>query len=97
MRYGPVLEEIEPKSRIWNPEKLDWEYVGAPTDPFAGYVIHDRDEGGAIEYFGYVDIYENWIIKRVTASSVRYAKGSGDYADNYSDRAILTYDYLFNL
>lgn len=97
MRYGQVLEEIENKHKVWNPITLDYEYVGDPMDPVASYRISDMDDTGDPRYFGYVDRNENWMITRMTDTTVRYVKGSGDYVTNWNGRALLSYDYFFNI
>lgn len=97
MRYDRVLEEIEPKHRVWNPSTLEFEYVGDPVDPLACYRVSDMDDGAATKYYGYVDRYGNWYIIKMTSTAVRYCADHEDYETNWGNRATLEYDYLFNV
>ena len=97
MRYDQVLEEIEPKHRVWNAAKLEYEFVGDPIDPIASYKVCDMDDTGATKYYGYADRHENWYIMELTDTTVRYIKGSGTYVTNWNGRTLLVYDYFFNV
>lgn len=65
---------------------------GGPT---SDYQISDRDNSGAIAYYGYLDISGNWYISADDGSAVRYAKGAaGGYLAAWTGRVGLTYDYF---
>lgn len=57
-----------------------------------GYWIHDIDETNG--YYGSMDTEGNWIIRKVTSTSVRYATGSENYETNWTNRASLSYSYI---
>ncbi len=57
--------------------------------PLVASLIADIDEAGG--YYGYVTMNGAWVIKKVTASSVRYAFGAGDYVGTWANRASLSY------
>ncbi len=63
------------------------------------YVLSDMDTAGVTKYYGYVDANENWYIEKVTDIARRFAKGSGDYATNWTNRADpgMVYSYYFEL
>jgi hypothetical protein len=56
------------------------------------YWIHDIDETNG--YYGNIDLEGNWIIRKVTSTSVRYATGTENYANNWTNRETLTYNYI---
>ncbi|GIW60589.1 MAG: hypothetical protein KatS3mg087_1655 [Patescibacteria group bacterium] len=63
------------------------------------FEMHDYDDGGSVEYYGYVNEAGAWIIKKhdSTAKTFRFAAGQSDYSTNWGNRASLSYDYLYNL
>lgn len=69
--------------------------TGAILDSLDHYHIADGDEVGTTKYYGFLDKDGNWYIMKndTTANNYRYAKGSGSYSTNWTDRAALTYDY----
>jgi hypothetical protein len=98
-RYGPetVLDQVETRNLVWNPVTLAYEPAQVQTeeliDPTLGYKISDIDEGST-SYYGYLDKSGNWYIMQVTATTVRYIKGTEDYSTNWEGRAELMYDYF---
>ncbi len=62
-------------------------------DPLAKYKASDMDEA-SISYYGFLDADGNWYIMKITNTTIRYAKGSSNYADNWNGRATLTYNYF---
>lgn len=66
------------------------------SDPLIKYKSADRDIEGATKYLGYTDVDGNWVIRKDTITAVRYAFGTSDYPTNWTNRASLTYDYLYN-
>jgi|688.fasta_scaffold2202011_1 hypothetical protein len=56
------------------------------------YWIQDINE--AEGYYGSIDLEGNWIIRKVTATSVTYATGAENYPTNWTNRASLTYGYI---
>jgi hypothetical protein len=65
------------------------------------YKIHEGDDTGTINYYGYVEPGGSWYIMKedltVAPNTYRYIAGDGDYATNWSGRTGLTYDYLNNI
>lgn len=63
------------------------------------YKPADIDEASDPKYFGFITINGQWYILRVneSAGTLRYARGDGDYSTNWTNRASLTYDYLYNV
>lgn len=57
--------------------------------PLAASLIADIDDAGG--YYGYLTMNGAWVIKKVAATSVRYAFGAGDYSANWTNRASLSY------
>jgi len=63
----------------------------SPTD---GYSITQIDDS-IPSYFGFINKDGNWFIMREGEDSAyRYAKGGGNFASNWSNRAILDYNYF---
>jgi hypothetical protein len=67
------------------------EKISNNWDPLLKYRISDIDTNG---YYGYLDTDGNWCIMKLTATTMRYAKGNSDYATNWSGRLGLTYDHF---
>jgi hypothetical protein len=63
------------------------------------YHITDADESGDPRYYSYCDINGSWVIMSQNASTGahRYISGKSDYATNWTGRAGLSYDYIFNI
>lgn len=100
MRYGEVLEEIETKAKLWNPETLEWEVATTSvesTDPTSGYKISDIDDAGNPSYYGYVNSGGNWYIMEINSvnKTYRYASGAANYTTNWTGRAGLSYGYFY--
>jgi hypothetical protein len=66
------------------------------TDPLIRFKIADIDDATAVHYYGNIDPNGAWYIMKEdsTAKTYRYASGSRDYPTNWTNRAILTYDYM---
>ena len=97
MRYGQVLEEIEPKHKVWNPSTLEYEFVGPPVDPTANYKITDIDSTEGNSYFGYINQDGAWYIMNLTSTTARYVKGDDHFSDAWIGRGGLNYDYFNNI
>lgn len=73
------------------------------TDPLIGYQITELDESGTPKYYGYAKPNGQWYILKETSGSYRYTRGyrlenSGSlFVDAWTDRANLTYDYIFEV
>jgi hypothetical protein len=65
-------------------------------DPTSRYQPSDLDEGGATDYYGFLDVDGKWYIMSKTTTAIRYTKGSKAYTTNWTNRASLTYDYFNN-
>lgn len=66
-----------------------------PTD---GYNITEIDDSLSDTYYGYINKDGEWFVRKETASGAyRYAKGSSDFATNWTNRTSLTYDYFNNV
>lgn len=63
------------------------------TTPLNLYEISDLDEG-ATAYYGYTDKDENWVIKQVTSTTIRYCVGVNNYTTAWTNRASQTYSYF---
>lgn len=55
----------------------------------SGQLVCDIDESGG--YYGSTSPTGAWCIKKLTATTLLYAFGSGDYETAWADRASLTY------
>lgn len=75
------------------------------SDPLAGYQITDLDDSGTTKYYGYCKPNGQWYImeNNTTAGTYRYSRGyrlenSGAlYIDAWTDRANLTYSYVYEV
>lgn len=74
------------------------------VDVLANYQLCERDDGGSTKYYGYAKANGYWYIMRESSTgSYRYAKGApqaqggGLFADAWTDRANLNYDYIFEV
>jgi hypothetical protein len=74
--------------------------IGNQQYPFldlSKYHFTDKDDGGAIQYFGYTDANGAWVIMQLNGESTcRYATGPKGYPESWANRANLAFDYLFN-
>lgn len=77
----------------------DGTVVTAPN-PTELYKTSDVDDGHNVNYYGYTDVDGGWFILKedlsVSPNTYRYVKGDINYANNWTNRASLTYDYFFN-
>jgi hypothetical protein len=64
-------------------------------DPTAKYKLTDIDAAGG--YYGHTDQFGSWYIMNLTASAARYISGTSAYTTNWGNRAILVYDYFYNI
>ena len=79
--------------------------VGHQLHPYGArglnYFAHDLDDDSTPKYYGFVALNHSWIIyKEVVDSgdtSFRFASGLKDYSTNWTNRAALSYDYIYNL
>ncbi len=94
-RLGTDLDEINANLEEIN-ESIGNIDLGA-SDPLIQYQTTDLDTANAIKYVGYVDKDENWFIKKITATEIRFAKGTSSYTTNWTNRAGLSYDYFYNI
>lgn len=75
----------------------------AETDPLVGYQPCDIDDVTSVKYYGFAKNNGSWYIMREIAGAYRYTKGApqfnggGLYIDAWTDRANLTYDYIFEV
>lgn len=62
---------------------------------YQDYQPSDLDEG-TTSYFGFITKAGDWIIKEVTATTIRYARGDSNssYIDNWNNHTNLTYKYF---
>ena len=75
--------------KVVNP---DWSNIGSPTSSYMlANLPVDTDTDS---YFWYTKADWSWLIKKIAESdnSMRYAKGTSDYEDNWDDRDTLTYN-----
>ena len=57
-----------------------------------GFLVCDSDEASDPKYYGYANMYGNWIImKSTTAGVYRYEYGNDGYAAAWAARAAGTY------
>lgn len=76
-------------------------FGGGFSSPIAGYQVSDIDDPGTgTAYFGFLAADGKWLIKRVTATQVRFASGDASYQSGsgypaaFTGRAGLTYLYF---
>ena len=62
-------------------------------DPLVEYVISDIDDTS--DYYGFTKKNGSWYIMKVEEENVLYIKGDSEYADNWTNRANLNYDYFY--
>lgn len=71
--------------------------VSKPTDL---YKITDIDDVNPVKYYGFTDVLGGWYILKedlsVTPNTYRYAVGSSDYPNSWTNRATQSYDYFYN-
>lgn len=70
--------------------------ITATATADADYGISDIDDSTSTEYYGFTDPDANWLVKKITSSSVGWATvtnngGVSDYATAWSGKASLTY------
>jgi len=61
------------------------------------YTFSDETAPGDPQYLGFVDQAGNWVIMKVTALRVTFAKGTGDYHANFSQCENIEYLDYFKL
>jgi len=68
------------------------------TDLLARYKCADLDSG-TTSYYGFVDTDGNWYILRMTATAIRYCKGTSGYTVAWGLRADVgtTYEYYYTV
>lgn len=65
-----------------------------PKDTIDGYQIAEIDDSTPA-YFGYINKDGEWFIRKDDESgSFRYVKGSANFANNWANRAMQSYDYF---
>ncbi len=67
------------------------------TKLLRGYTFSNETAAGDPQYLGFVDKSGNWYIMKVTASGATFAKGTANYAANFSNCVNLVYSYYFKL
>jgi hypothetical protein len=69
------------------------------TDPLIRYKVADVDDTGTVKYYGMVANDGGWLVMKeddtANPKTFRYATASGSYPSNWTNRASLTYDYLY--
>ena len=80
------------------PLPVDAATLEGQQDTLAHYKINDIDDVGVPAYYGFTDKDENWYIleENSTNNTYRYARGTGNYTNNWTGRAGLSYDYFYN-
>lgn len=75
--------------------------IGKQPYPFSDlskYYFADKDDSSTPQYYGAVDIAGAWYILKIDGNAIgRYATGSSNYSQNWTNRASLTYSYLYNV
>jgi hypothetical protein len=61
------------------------------------YILQDQFIDSEPYYYGYANASGAWFIMRWQSNSMRFVKGSSDYATNWTNRASLSYDYYFDI
>lgn len=68
------------------------------SDSLVDYQICERDDSASTKYYGYAKMKGDWYIMRESSTgSYRYAKGTTSFATNWTNRASLTYDYIYEV
>jgi hypothetical protein len=71
------------------------------ANPLRDYVLQDKDSDASPNYYGFTDSEGKWYIMEETisagADTYRFIKGSTNYTANWTGRAILVYDYFYNI
>lgn len=107
-RQEHIDENIRAKraaSYGYDPVANEWRRNRADIDGFQGvsiidqYRLNDLDEAGDSNYLGFSDKEGAWFILRINqgAGTFRYARGATDYANNWTNRATLTYGLYHNV
>jgi hypothetical protein len=97
--------EIDAESVNLNTDQLEAllsDTITAIGDSLEQYKPSDLDEADAnTKYYGFIDKAGNWYIMKVTASAIRYVKGTTGYdtavTGAWATRASQTYDYFNNV
>ncbi len=67
----------------------------AEKQPTDGYTITEVDDSDTTSYYGFVHKTGAWYItKEDSTGSYRYAKGTSNFATNWTGRALLSYGYF---
>jgi len=61
------------------------------------YYLLEQTESGGVQYVGSATPAGAWMIKKYENESMRYTTGDSDFVTNWTNRASLDYDYIFNL
>jgi hypothetical protein len=63
------------------------------------YFASDLDKTSDPKYYGFIDYRGTWFIIRENQAlgQFRYAKGKTDYTTNWTNRAALTYGYIYEV
>jgi len=74
------------------------------TDPLVGYQPSDIDDNSTPKYYGFAKPGGRWYIMRESSGAYRYsrgapndAQGGGLYSDAWTNRANLTYGYIYEV
>lgn len=75
----------------------DQDSIESPEkSPTAGYLVTEIDDSETA-HFGFTNKHGQWYIMKQSANnSYRYAKGDRDFTSNWTNRALLKYDYFEN-
>lgn len=63
------------------------------------YKLADYADASNPTYVGAVNTKGHWYIKKIddVAGTIRWTRGDSDYPTNWTNRASLSYDYLYNV
>ena len=62
-------------------------------DPLSAYKISDSDDASDPQYYGYVSVFGNWYIQKISGGNTfRYAKGNENYTAAWANRSSIGYD-----
>ena len=96
-RFYRAIEEMATAMSAQVLPITDGALVTSSVDPLVKYKTTDLDTTSATKYVGYTDVDGNWFIKEITATTIRFVKGTSSYTTNWTNRASLTFDYFYNI
>ena len=92
-KYGKAVELLDGAGDLMGDSANP--LIIANIDQLKDYMIVEIAKGDT-NYYGFEKADGKWYIMRESSGSYRYAKGTADFADSWTDKANLSYNYPSN-